>query len=151
MDRRSSTAAIFLDFNKAFDEKTQRSAARHVTGLLPRDPLQHNILLARAVLEPLASRRQLQEALLVYRLIQSSRHLPTHLFQAFNSWHSSSAAATTSVNLRSSSQLSLCLPRPRTDSMRLPLSTVQQHSGTPSLCLLKFLSPALGSISTKNL
>ena len=100
-------------------EKTQRSAARLVTGLLPRDPLQHNILLARAGLEPLASRRQLQEALLVYRLTHSSRHLPTHLFQAFNSWHSSSAAATTSVNLRSSSRLSLRLPRPRTDSMRL--------------------------------
>ena len=100
-------------------EKTQRSAARLVTGLLPRDPLQHNILLARAGLEPLASRRQLQEALLVYRLTHSSRHLPTHLFQAFKSWHSSSAAATTSVNLRSSSRLSLRLPRPRTDSMRL--------------------------------
>ena len=99
-------------------ERTQRSSARLICSLLPRDPLPHDILLARAGLEPLATRRQQQEALLAFRLTNASSRIPAHLSEAFTSWLNSSTAATSSVTLRSSSRLALRLPSPRSELLR---------------------------------
>ena len=95
-------------------ERTQRSAARLITGTKLSDELPHAILLARAGLEQLRVRRQLSLLVLARRLRRDPPRAPAHLVSLFQTF-SGSAPSSTTMSLRS---VSVRLPRPRTELFR---------------------------------
>ena len=99
-------------------ERLQRCAARTIARVSVADHLPHDLLLARAGLEPLASRRSIALAQLVHRLSSDPPKGPTHLCAAFQKWISSAPSPTSNVSLRSSSSNGIRLPRPRTELLR---------------------------------
>ena len=90
-------------------ERVQRRAARLITNLSPRSDTPHAILLARAGLEPLVSRREKAQACFMYRL-NINKSLPSHLQRFLDSLLLTKSSK--SCSLRNS--LAVRLPRART-------------------------------------
>ena len=99
-------------------ERLQRCAARSIARVSISDKLPHDLLLARAGLEPLSVRRLLAVVTPVYHLASDPPKGPDHLRAAFQSWLGSAPSSSSSVCLRSSSSNGLRLPRPRTELLR---------------------------------
>ena len=99
-------------------ERMQRFAARLIAGVSQSDGLPHDILLARAGLEPLHLRRQAACAVFAYSLYTRDQHLPPNMAAALASWHARLSKPSSSVVLRSSQSSSQRLPRPRTELFR---------------------------------
>ena len=95
-------------------ERLQRCAARSIARVSISDKLPHDLLLARAGLEPLSVRRLLAVVTPVYHLASDPPKGPDHLRAAFQSWLGSAPSSSSSVCLRSSSSN----PRPRTELLR---------------------------------
>ena len=100
-------------------ERLQRSAARLIAGVSPLEEIDHQILLARAGLEPLSLRRNISLAQMAHRLARETlrNREPSHFAKAFKTWFAMSCQDCTSVSLLSSFAV-LRLPRPRTELMR---------------------------------
>ena len=97
-------------------ERAQRRAARLVNKVSVADNLPHDLLLARAGLEPLAKRRQLSIAKIIYNLSKPNSSGPLHLTAAFQQWQASIPQSGCSMGLRHADQQRL--PRPRTEFLR---------------------------------
>ena len=92
-------------------EKCNRSAARLITQTMPSSDIPHDILLARAGIPTLLSRRQVAQVKLAFTATRGL--LPAHLQATFSSWtvpSSSHAMAQRNPCIR--------LPRPRKDTQR---------------------------------
>ena len=92
-------------------EKCNRSAARLITQTMPSSDIPHDILLARAGIPTLLSRRQVAQVKLAFTATRDL--LPAHLQATFSSWtvpSSSHAMAQRNPCIR--------LPRPRKDTQR---------------------------------
>ena len=92
-------------------EKCNRSAARLITQTMPSSDIPHDILLARAGIPTLLSRRQVAQVKLAFTATRGL--LPAHLQATFSSWtvpSSSHAMAPRNPCIR--------LPRPRKDTQR---------------------------------
>ena len=92
-------------------EKCNRSAARLITQTMPSSDIPHDILLARAGIPTLLSRRQVAQVKLAFTATRGL--LPAHLQDTFSSWtvpSSSHAMAQRNPCIR--------LPRPRKDTQR---------------------------------
>ena len=100
-------------------ERVQRAAARLIANVSVADQLPRDLLLARAGLECLRSRRRMHCAVFAYQLSSTSRRLvPLHLAHLFERWKARTPACTSSLTLRSTSTCSSRLPRPRTELFR---------------------------------
>ena len=87
-------------------ERLQRRAARLITNIAPCSDTPHSIVLAKAGLEPLSTRRKADLAVLAYKFVH--QQLPDHLLDGFGHWLTKPAR---SRCLRSSDLIRL--PRPR--------------------------------------
>ena len=99
-------------------ERTQRAAARLITGTSVMDRLPRELLLARAGLEPLSLRRKVLLCSPFYRLSRPTPKGPPHLVTCFKAWSGAAPASQSGMQLRSSEADSLRLPRPRTELLR---------------------------------
>ena len=99
-------------------DRIQRSAARLIAGVSIAERLPHEILLARAGLEPLARRRNVILAAPIYRLSSRDPSGPDHLKAAFSRWCTMTPPSTSAMQLRSTESNCLRLPRPRTEILR---------------------------------
>ena len=112
-------------------ESLQRKAARLITGILPSSDISHDILLARAGLPTLSSRRQLEQAVFGFKFAHSS-HLPDHLIDHLQHWKP--AKPSRAASLRNAQHIRL--PRVK--------KSVLQHSPLYlSLSAFNALSPDL--------
>ena len=84
----SSTASYSL-------ERLQRRAARLISGLPVRSDTPHDIILARAGLQPLSSRRLVEQVVFAFRFLNET--LPDHLLDNLQHWNSSKPARATSL------------------------------------------------------
>ena len=108
-------------------ERVQRSAARLVARLSAREDISHELLLARAGLEPLRLRRLSPLATTVLKLTWKQPRGPDHLVSAYKGFCSLSPPNTSQMSLRGDDNTRL--PRARTEYLR--------HS--PFYMALKFL------------
>ena len=97
--------------------RVQRSAARLIAGVSISDHLPHDILLARAGLDPLDRRRNMILLAPIYRLHRTHSG-PAHLRAAFDKWQSMAPSSSSAVRLRSAESGCMRLPRPRTEILR---------------------------------
>ena len=116
-------------------DRIQRSAARLIAGISIAERLPHEILLARAGLEPLARRRNMILAAPIYRLSSRDPSGSDHLKAAFSRWCRMTPPSTSAMQLRSTVSNCLRLPRPRTEILR-------RSPFYRAVSLLNSLSPA---------
>ena len=100
-------------------EKSQRAAARIISRVSVKDSLPHDLLLARAGLETLASRRSVRIVSTVFKLAGATPKGPLHLREAFTNWLAMASSSGSSMDLRSADKRGIRLPRPRTELLRL--------------------------------
>ena len=70
--------------DSALLERLQRRAARLIPNIAPCSDTPHSIVLARAGLEPLSTRRKADLAVLAYQFVH--QQLPDHLLDGFGHW-----------------------------------------------------------------
>ena len=103
-------------------ERAQRAAAHLIADVSVANRLPHDLLLARAGLDPLRQRRRVLCGVLSHKLREPPstrrRLLPLHLAQLYDSWQASTPQATSELVLRSTSARRSRLPRPRTELFR---------------------------------
>lgn len=92
-------------------ERCNRSAARLVTRLSPSADVNHDVLLARAGLQSLSSRRQAEQAKFCYRAIAG--RLPLHLQSAVSAW-----LPAPSAHQMARREASVRLPRPQKNVLK---------------------------------
>ena len=136
-------------------EKCNRSAARLITQTMPSSDIPHDILLPRAGIPTLLSRRQVASVKLAFTATRGL--LPAHLQATFSSWtvpSSSHAMAQRNPCIR--------LPRPRKDTQRKSpfystfslwnsLPTELQRSTNTNSLLLFFTSYAVWPLASSSL
>ena len=136
-------------------EKCNRSAARLIIQTMPSSDIPHDILLARAGIPTLLSRRQVAQVKLAFTATRGL--LPAHLQATFSSWtvpSSSHAMAQRNPCIR--------LPRPRKDTQRKSpfystfslwnsLPTELQRSTNTNSLLLFFTSYTVWPLASSSL
>ena len=103
--------AVSQSVTRSVSKNVNRSAARLITQTMPSSDVPHDILLARAGIPTLLSRRQVAQVKLAFTATRGL--LPAHLQATFSSWtvpSSSHAMAQRNPCIR--------LPRPRKDTQR---------------------------------
>ena len=94
-------------------ERVQRRAARLVTGIRPSSDIPNSILLARAGLQPLSTRRHIEQAVFAFRFVLGSS-LPHHLHLGLSHWLTAKPAAAS--RLRNAGDIRL--PRPHKNILK---------------------------------
>ena len=94
-------------------EKVQRRAARLITNIKLSSDTPHSILLARAGLQTLETRRRIEQAVFAFRFLHGGS-LPHHLQSGLSLWKTNKPPATSS--LRNSSHFRL--PKPHKNMMK---------------------------------
>ena len=97
-------------------ERCNRSAARLIAGISPSMELPHNLILARASLQPLISRRKVTQNLFVRKALL--RRHPRHLQELLASWIPTDDVNRKRHSLRTN-RLTAQLPRPRKNCLKL--------------------------------
>ena len=95
-------------------EKIQRRAARLISNVPHTTDTPHNLLLARAGLQSLRSRRLIEQAVFAFRFVNGGNSLPRHLVLGLAHWFSSKPAAAS--RLRNADDFRL--PRPRKNILK---------------------------------
>ena len=101
-------------------ERTQRAAARLITGSSLKDKLPSDLLLARAGLDTLSLRRKSMLGHTIYSLTQQPPKGPPHLVHSFQQWTGAVPVSSSAMRLRSSGDDAIRLPRPGLSSSAAP-------------------------------
>ena len=136
-------------------EKCNRSAARLITQTMPSSDIPHDILLARAGIPTLLSRRQVAQVKLAFTATRGL--LPAHLQATFSSW-----TVTSSSHAMAHRNPCIRLPRPRKDTQRKSpfystfslwnsLPTELQRSTNTNSLLLFFTSYTVWPLASSSL
>ena len=117
------------------------TAARLITGVRPRSDVPNELLLARAGLPSLESRRSVEQCTFAYKFVHGSERIPFHITNTFSDWLSLKSVRASS--LRNADTLKL--PRAKKSALRRsPLYlALEKWNSLPSAARL---APSLSSL-----
>ena len=99
-------------------ERTQRAAARLITGSSLKDKLPSDLFLARADLDTLSLRRKSMLGHTIYSLTQQPPKGPPDLVHSFQQWTGAVPVSSSAMRLHSSGDDATWMPHPRTELLR---------------------------------